>query len=79
MVMSTLLSFLVPSTGIYPVEQFVVLVHCPCQYVDPIIYLHDPFRVLCDDYNALCHVFLFGSPNATNYDKLMYFLSSNNL
>jgi len=41
--------------------------------------LHDPFRVLCDDYNALCHSFLFESPNATNYDKLMHFLSSNNL
>jgi len=41
--------------------------------------LHDPFRVLCDDYNALCHVLLFDSPNATNYDKPMYFLSSNNL
>jgi len=40
--------------------------------------LHDPFRVLCDDYNALFHVLLFDSPNATNYDKLMYFLSSNN-
>jgi len=41
--------------------------------------LHDPFRVLCDYYNALCHVLLLDSPNATNYDKLMYFLSSNNL
>jgi len=41
--------------------------------------LHDHFRVLCDDYKALCHVLLFDSPNATNYDKLMYFLSSNNL
>jgi len=40
---------------------------------------HDTFRVFCDDYNALCHVFLFDSPNATNYDILMYFLSSNNL
>jgi len=31
--------------------------------------LLDLFRVLCDDYNALCHVLLFDSPNATNYDQ----------
>jgi len=37
---------------------------------------HDPFRALCDDYNAMCHDLLFDSPNATNYGKLMYFPSS---
>jgi len=46
---------------------------CRCNYA-----LHDPFRVLCDDYNALCHALLFDSPNATNYDQPLYFLSSNN-
>jgi len=42
MVMSTLPSFLVPSTGMYPVEQFAVFVRCPCQFLDPIM----PFMIL---------------------------------
>jgi len=73
MVMLTLPSFLVPSTGMYPVRRFcpLSLPICRSNYA-----LHDPFRVLCDDNNALCHILLFDSPNATSYEKLRNFLSS---
>jgi len=72
------LAFLFPSLGMYPVEQFVVFVRCPCQFLDT----NMPFIILFGFFVekiAQCFSLTVDSLNASNYDNLIYFLFSNNL